>query len=53
MFHPVANIVKAPNTNHYLTPDSIIEDAAVRNHTFLEILKNDIRKAQAKNNGHF
>ncbi|MGH9428445.1 MAG: hypothetical protein ACRD2L_19335 [Terriglobia bacterium] len=27
--------------------DAVIQDAAARNHTFLEILKNDIRRAKA------
>ena len=30
--------------------DAIIKDAAARNHTFLEILKNDIKKAQREKN---
>jgi len=37
-------IVPAPTC--LISYDAIIEDAAARNHTFLEILKSDIRKAQ-------
>jgi hypothetical protein len=35
-----------PTPTYLLTFDAIIEDAAARNHTFLEILKSDIRKAK-------
>jgi hypothetical protein len=34
-----------PTPTFLLSYDAIIKDAAARNHTFLEILKNDIRKA--------
>ena len=35
-----------PTPTCLLSYEAIIEDAAARNHTFLEILKNDIRKAE-------
>lgn len=35
-----------------LSYEAVIEDASARNHTFLEILKSEIKKAQAQNNGH-
>lgn len=40
-------IVLAPTT--LLSFDAIIDDAAARNHTFLEILKNDMRRANSTN----
>lgn len=42
-----------PTPTCLLSFDAVIDDAAARNHTFLEILKNDIRKAKAvQHNGH-
>lgn len=32
--------------------ETVIEDAALRNHTFLEILKSEIKKVQVQSNGH-
>jgi len=42
-------VVPAPT--YLLSYNAVIEDAAARNHTFLEILKSDIKKAQANKNG--
>jgi hypothetical protein len=43
---------KIPAPTCLLSYDALIEDASARNHTFLEILKSEIKKAQAHNNGH-
>lgn len=47
-----ADGVVVPMPTCLLSYEALIDDAAARNHTFLEILKSDIRKAQAKGNGH-
>ncbi len=48
--NPDGSTIPAPTC--LLSYDALIEDASARNHTFLEILKSEIKKAQAKNNGH-
>ena len=48
-----ADSIVVPTPIYLLSYNTIITDATARNHTFLEILKNDIRKAEAKKNGHF
>jgi histidine kinase/DNA gyrase B/HSP90-like ATPase len=43
--------VPVPTPTYLLSYDALIDDAAARNHTFLEILKHDIRKAANLKNG--
>ncbi len=43
--------IPVPTPTCLLSYDAVIKDAAARNHTFLEILKNDIKKAKAKQEG--
>ncbi len=40
-----------PTPVYLLSYDAVIQDAAARNHTFLEILKNDIRRAKVNRQG--
>jgi len=47
---PDGFIIPAPTC--LLSYDAIIEDASARNHTFLEILKSEIKKVQVQSNGH-
>lgn len=42
-----ANGIPVPTPVCLLSYDAVIKDAAARNHTFLEILKNDIKKSNA------
>lgn len=44
--------LKIPAPTCLLSYDALVEDASARNHTFLEILKSEIKRAQSKNNGH-
>jgi hypothetical protein len=41
-----------PTPIYLLSYETIINDASARNHTFLEILKSEIRKVQVQSNGH-
>jgi hypothetical protein len=41
-----------PTPIYLLSYETIIKDATARNHTFLEILKSEIRKVQVQSNGH-
>jgi Histidine kinase-, DNA gyrase B-, and HSP90-like ATPase len=43
-----ADGIPVPTPTCLISYDAIIQDAAVRNHTFLEILKSDIKKVKAK-----
>ena len=40
--------IRVPTPTYLVSYDAIIRDAAVRNHTFLEILKSDIKRAQSE-----
>ena len=41
-----------PTPIYLLSYETIIKDASARNHTFLEILKSEIKKVQVQSNGH-
>jgi hypothetical protein len=45
--------IVVPSPMYLLSYEAIIQDATDRNHTFLQILRHDIKKAQARKNGHF